>query len=154
AQGGFWGRWLWRVLLLVIAFLAIVLIGGLLRPLLRDQPEQFKDPEQHFKYGSIGSETGGSIVLPVGGGPPPAEIFAVLPDMFPDRLPGGYASLGLVLEPEMSRPIGVSQRERLGFTMAGLNCAVCHTGTLRTASHASRRIVPGMPSHQLDLQGL
>jgi mono/diheme cytochrome c family protein len=128
--------------------------GAALWILGADRPETYAGIEDHFKYGSIGSEPGGSILAPVGGVLPPLEIFKVLPDLFPDRLPGGYASLGLVVEPGRDRPIGVSKRRRLGLDQAGLNCAVCHVGTVREAPGAERRIVLGMPAHQLDLQGL
>ena len=62
---------------------------------------------------------------------PPYLIFKTLPKVCPDKLPGGYASLGLVFEPNHDMPIGVSRRWRLGLEQVGLNCAVCHTGTVR-----------------------
>ena len=36
----------------------------------------------------------------------------------------------------------------------GLNCAVCHTGTVRETPTSAAQIVLGMPAHQLDLQRL
>jgi len=35
----------------------------------------------------------------------------------------------------------------------GLNCAFCHTGTVRGAPGEQPKIIAGMPAHQLDLQG-
>ena len=51
-------------------------------------------------------------------------------------------------------PIGFTKRQRLGLQNVGLNCAVCHTGTVRETPESKPRIVLGMPAHQLDLQGL
>ncbi len=36
--------------------------------------------------------------------------------------------------------------------MVGLNCAACHTGTVRESPGGPRRIILGMPAHQFDLQ--
>ena len=44
---------------------------------------------------------------------------------------GGYASFGFIVEPGHELPIGVSRRRRIGIDHVGLNCAVCHTGTVR-----------------------
>src|SRR6202011_3037084 len=105
-----------------------------------------------FKYGSIGSEPGGSILDPVGGVLPPYWVFKALPGVCPEKLPGGYASLGLIMEPNHELPIGVTRRRRLGLQEVGLNCAVCHTGTVRETPTGEAKIVAGMPAHQLDLQ--
>ena len=117
-------------------------------------PPQYSDIQEHFKYGSIGSEPGGSIFNPVGGVLPPYLVFKTLPQVCPDKLPGGYASLGLVFEPNHEMPIGVSRRWRLGTEQVGLNCAVCHTGTVREKPDSPPMIVLGMPAHQLDLEHL
>jgi mono/diheme cytochrome c family protein len=117
-----------------------------------DRPVDYADIQDQFKYGSIGSEPGGSIFNAVGGLLPPQPIFAVLPQVCSDRLPGGYSSLGLVQEAGHPFPIGISQRHRLGVDQVGLNCAVCHTGTLRGTPGDASRVIPGMPSHQVDLQ--
>jgi cytochrome c5 len=118
-----------------------------------DRPVMYDDVAEHFKYGSIGSEPGVSLLNPVGGVLPPYAVFRSLPSICPDRLPGGYASLGFVYEPGRELPIGVSRRRRLGVDHVGLNCAVCHTGTVRQTPAAAPRVVLGMPAHQLDLQG-
>src|SRR5215510_3796475 len=118
-----------------------------------DRPTTYESITDHFKYGSIGSEPGVSLLLPVGGVLPPLSVFTALPSICPEKLPGGYASLGFVFEPGKDLPIGVSRRRRLGIDQVGLNCAVCHTGTVRDSPGADPRIVLGMPAHQLDLQG-
>ena len=60
-----------------------------------DRTKHYSDIHEHFKYGSIGSEPGGTIFTPVGGVLPPYLVFKTLPKICPDKLPGGYASLGL-----------------------------------------------------------
>src|SRR5712692_6009387 len=137
------------LLLLVIVILAAIYLVWFFAS---DRPVDYGNVEEHFKYGSIGSEPGGSILAPVGGVLPPYWIFRVLPDICPEELPGGYASLGLIYEPGKDLPIGVSRRRRLGSELVGLNCALCHTGTVRDSPESKPQIVLGMPAHQLDLQ--
>jgi hypothetical protein len=120
----------------------------------RDHTRYYSDIQEHFKYGSIGSEPGGSIFTPVGGVLPPYLIFKTLPQVCPDKLPGGYASLGLIFEANHSTPIGVSRRWRLGTEQVGLNCAACHSGTVRATPDGAPMIVLGMPAHRLDLEHL
>lgn len=137
-------------LLLIAVVLLIVL--WLLWRFNADRPEDYGAITDHFKYGSIGSEPGGSLSEAAGGLLPPYLIFKVLPKICSDKLPGGYASLGLVFEEGRELPIGVSRRFRLGVDQVGLNCAVCHVGTLRDTPASEMRIILGMPAHQLDLQ--
>jgi len=150
-------RWLFRLrkilLLALIALVILVVVGRLAWRFLGDRPATYSAIEDHFKYGSIGSEPGGSLRAAVGGVLPPYWIFKALPKICPDLLPGGYASLGLIFEKGHDLPIGVSKRFRLGFEQVGLNCAVCHTGTYRASPQSEPRIVLGMPAHGLDLQG-
>jgi hypothetical protein len=120
----------------------------------RDHTRYYSDIQEHFKYGSIGSEPGGSVFTPVGGVLPPYLIFKTLPQVCPDQLPGGYASLGLTFEPNHSMPVGVSRRWRLGMEQVGLNCAACHSGTVRATPDSAPTIVLGMPAHRLDLERL
>ena len=124
----------------------------LLATLRTDRAVAYTDIQDHFKYGSIGSEPGVSLLRPVGGALPPYAVFAALPSICPDRLPGGYASLGFIYEPGHDLPIGISRRLRQGVDHVGLNCAACHTGTVRDTPASPPRIVLGMPAHQLDLQ--
>jgi Cytochrome c len=49
-------------------------------------------------------------------------------------------------------PIGVSRRWRLGVEQVGINCAACHTGTVRASSTSQPMIVLGMPAHQFDIE--
>jgi processive rubber oxygenase RoxA-like protein len=133
------------VLGVVVAVWAIVSITT-------DRPVTYASIEDHFKYGSIGSEPGGNLLAPVGGVLPPYWIFKSLPSICRDKLPNGYATFGFISEPGQDLPIGVSRRRRLGIDQVGLNCAVCHTGTVRDTPRAVPRIVLGMPANRLDLQ--
>jgi mono/diheme cytochrome c family protein len=117
-----------------------------------NRPRVFDEITEHFKYGSIGSEPGESLLRPIGGALPPYSVFSALPSICPERLPGGYASLGFIYEAGRDLPIGVSRRRRQGVDHVGLNCAVCHTGTVRDTPASAPRIILGMPAHQLDLQ--
>ena len=139
---------------IVPAAIAIAIGVGLwlMLTLRTDRPVVYDDILEHFKYGSIGSEPGVSLLRPVGGALPPYAVFTALPSICPDKLPGGYASLGFIFEPGRDLPIGVARRNRQGIDHVGLNCAVCHTGTVRDTPTSPARIVLGMPAHQLDLQ--
>lgn len=132
-----------RIGLLIVG---IVLVGAiaLLTPLLiGNGPVQYSDIDDHFKYGSIGSEPANGI---------PYWIWKVLPVMFPDKLPGqGYESLGFLYEPGQDLPIGFSKRKIL-FDRVGLNCAVCHTGTVRETPDSDLQIITAMPANNLYLQ--
>src|SRR5712691_5333301 len=149
AQQGRFRRWVfWAVVLIIV----LLLLQCGLRRVFADRPVDYSAIEQHFKYGSIGSELGGTIFTPVGGMLPPYWLFRILPDICPDKLPGGYAAVGLLFEAGHDLPIGVSRRRRLGVEQVGLNCAVCHVGTYRTSPQDEPHIVLGMPAHGLDLQ--
>ncbi len=130
----------------ITSILAIAVPASLLT-VGSDKPQTFADIRDHFKYGSIGAESRAGV---------PYWVWVVLPSVFPQHLPKrpgeGYARFGLIFEAEKAgRPIGTSYRE-LRTGLVGLNCAVCHTGTLREAATAPRQIVLGMPAHQFDLQ--
>jgi mono/diheme cytochrome c family protein len=116
--------------------------------LQRDVPETFLYADEHFMYGSIGSEAEGGV---------PYWIWVVLPRLFPQHLPDqpgeGYARLGFVFDTNrQSRPIGTSIRDR-PIPMIALNCAGCHVGTIQDAPDAPARYVLGMPSHQFNFEG-
>lgn len=148
-------RWQHRfrtIALLLLVLIVICLGMYLLHYFLVDCAVAYTDIREHYKYGSIGSETGGSVFTPVGGVLPPYLIFKTLPAICPEKLPGGYASLGLIFEPGHDLPIGISRRRRLGLDQVGVNCAACHTGTVRTSASAPEQIVLGMPAHQLNLE--
>jgi hypothetical protein len=141
---------MYRKAILVVGVLVIaVCVGGLLLLsfLSRDVPEIHADIQEHFKYGSIGSDTDNGV---------PYWVWRVLPRLFPEYLPDrpgeGYARLGFVYEaPGRDRPIGTSLRQH-PIPLVGLNCAACHTGTLQDAPGSEVKIVLGMPAHQFDIE--
>jgi mono/diheme cytochrome c family protein len=118
--------------------------------LARDEPVAYAAPEDHFKYGSTGGERDAGI---------PYWMWKVLPVMFAEFLPEparGLASLGFVFDParpqDADLPVGVSKRNVQGIDRVFLNCAVCHTGTVRDTPDGPRRVITGMPANTLDLQ--
>jgi mono/diheme cytochrome c family protein len=126
----------------VLAFVVALGVAGL-------RIEARDDIATHFKYGSIGTE--GTVGIPY-------PIFRVLPTLFADKLPNragqGYERLGFIVEANAPHglPIGTTYVEDR-VPLVGLNCATCHTGTVRESPSAPRQIVLGMPAHQMDLQG-
>src|SRR6185312_12262439 len=81
------------------ALIAVILATWALASVRADTPQTYDDIAAHYKYGSIGSEPGVSLLNPIGGVLPPYWVFRNLPNICPDKLPGGYASLGFVYEP-------------------------------------------------------
>ena len=107
------------------------------------------DITTHFKYGSFGTEVSVGVPYP---------LWRVLPVVFADKLPArpgqGYERLGFVMEPGAPHGIAIGTtyvEDRV--PLVGLNCATCHVGTVRESPSAPRRIILGMPAHQMDLQG-
>ena len=148
---------MFRRALTIIGLVTVVLglVAGIwaVVSITTDRPVTYESIEDHFKYGSIGSEPGGQLFAPVGGALPPYWVFTALPSMCSDKLPNGYATFGLISEKGRDLPIGVSRRRRLGIDQVGLNCAVCHSGTVRETPTSAPEIVLGMPANRLDLQG-
>jgi hypothetical protein len=143
---------------LIVAVILLILGAIVYWRFLPEIPVDYVEIKDHFKYGSIGSEAGKGL---------PYRIWKVLPEMFPEHLPNGvqpgkgsYASLGFIYEPDPTTglprdtPIGFSKRRMMGMEFVGLNCAVCHTATVRGSARESPEqavIQLGMPAHQLDL---
>lgn len=143
----------WRVIVLAIgALAAVAAVGFVSWEIFRDDPVLYDNDADHFKYGSIGSEPGGSLLSSVGGLLPPEPVFRVLPEICPEQAPGGYAAFGVLSEPGHTLPIGVSQRHRIGVDNVGVNCALCHSGTYRESADAAPHVVLGMPANNLQLQ--
>src|SRR4051794_11041923 len=119
----------------VVAVIAIVAVVAGESFLHRNRAEHIDDIVEHHKYGSNGTQ---------GSPRPPSLIWKVLPKKFPRLLrplPGhDYEHFGFIYEPGHDRPIGTSIRE-LPIPLVGLNCATCHTGTIRDAEGAPRRIM-------------
>ena len=131
----------------VVVVILLVLAGWVLYTnLFRHEPEiVYADIVQHYKYASIGLGADSRV---------PFWIFKALPDVFPDKLPGagGYASLGLILEDGMDRPVGFARRV-FGYECVEANCSLCHTSLYRKTPDSKPVVVPGGPAHTMDLQG-
>lgn len=119
-----------------------------------DHPVAYADPEDHFKYGSLGGERGykGQVGFGL-----PYWIWVALPELFPehlpDRTPGrGYTAFGYIYEPggdpRFQLPVGTSQRRTLGIDRVWINCGVCHTGTVRDTPESPPEVVLGMPANR------
>ena len=80
-----------RVIRIIVVF--VVLVSGVAYAgwykLFREVAVHYQSEEDHFKYGSVGTERPQGI---------PYHVWKVLPALFPEKLPhpGGYASFGLV----------------------------------------------------------
>jgi mono/diheme cytochrome c family protein len=105
---------------------------------------QFVSAEDHFLYGSIGTEEERGV---------PYWIWLVLPRIFPEYLPapGGLASIGIIARDGHEMPIGLSKVD-IGVPRVGVNCALCHTATVRATPADAPMIYPGAPAHQTGAQ--
>ena len=54
-------------------------------------------------------------------------------------------------DPRYALPVGVSRRYFRGIEVVYLNCAVCHTGTVRKSAADKPTVVAGMPANTVDL---
>jgi mono/diheme cytochrome c family protein len=139
-----------RLVRLVVILVLLAAIGGAVglfayRHFFREEPAPyFASAEDHFLFGSIGTEAEQGL---------PYWIWLVLPRIFPEYLPapGGYASLGMPSKDGHELPVGFS-KVTIGFPRVGINCAMCHTASVRTAPGAPALLVAGGPSHQTNEQ--
>src|SRR4051794_7037614 len=130
-----------RIVVGVIALLAAV--GGLFtynRFFRAEAPPYFESDEEHFLYGSVGTEPDQGV---------PYWIWVVLPRIFPEYLPapGGYASIGILARDGHEMPIGLS-KVTVGFPRVGINCAMCHAASFRANVDDIPTVYPAAASHQ------
>jgi hypothetical protein len=133
----------------IAALILVVLVAGLLivsvyllRRFTRNEAVTYRDPVEHFKYGSTGGEIETGI---------PYAVWMTLPRIF--NLPGGnYSSFGFLYEPNKDLPIGVSKRNYQGIDRVSFNCAICHYGSVRKAPGEPAQLIAGMPSNTVDLR--
>jgi hypothetical protein len=125
-------RWLITAAVLVSA----VLVLWWDQTLRVKQVTDLADPELNFNYGGLATD--GSI---------PYELFAVLPEVFDDLVPGpgGYESFGLIVEEGRRVPIGFA-RQTVGYEGVTPTCALCHTASYRVHPDSQRVIVAGAPT--------
>jgi mono/diheme cytochrome c family protein len=142
--------WL-KLISLTAAVLVLLLAGYLTVRFTRDRPVEYSDDVHHFMYGSTGGERRNGI---------PYWFWVALPELFPEYLPDkkagrGYSSFGMIYEsgkdPRYDLPVGASMRNYRGIDVVYINCASCHTGTVRDAPGSDPRVVPGMPANTFDL---
>jgi hypothetical protein len=132
-----------RVLMaLWCALIVACATGGGMSP---NSVPQFDNIEDQFKYGSVGIESEEGI---------PYWIWQVLPRVFADKLPrpGGYAAFGFVWEPGKELPVGFSKAELFGGPRIAINCAFCHTASVRTGERERPRIIAAGPGNQINPQ--
>jgi mono/diheme cytochrome c family protein len=143
-------------LVFLIGIIGTVLGAVLLWQLSQNRTPRYADTVEHFKYGSIGAEPYSGI---------PYRIWRALPKLFPEQFKDrdDYSAFGFLYENDADGrrrdlPIGIAQREYRGVEVVWFNCATCHTGTVSGPAaggdgrqQTGRRIVPGMPSNNLDL---
>lgn len=132
----------------VLRLLAILVVAGLVGYSIYNQvnhrniPVDYANDEQHFKYGSIGSDTNGIPFL----------IWKAMPKVCSHLLPpGGLRSIGVVQEVGMDRPIGFSKRTVGPLERVGPTCALCHTATVRETPDAKPQAYLAASAHQLNL---
>lgn len=129
----------------LLAIVAVVALFGAVGwyKLLREVPVRYASDVDHFKYGSVGVEPASGL---------PYDIWAVLPDVFPEKIPaGGYAAFGFLSDKDHETPIGLPV-ETVGFQRVGLNCGLCHIGSVRVSPSAPRQLLIGAPNSTLDIQ--
>ena len=129
--------------LVMLALVLIVAAGGLftyVRFFRAEPAPYFESDEDHFLYGSVGTEPDQGV---------PYWIWLVLPRVFPDHLPapGGYASIGVLGRDGHEMPIGLS-KVTVGFPRVGINCAMCHAASFRAKPTDVPTIYPAAASHQ------
>lgn len=69
----------------------------------------------------------------------------------------GYTAFGIIYEKEnggqeKNIPVGVSMRRNLGLERVFVNCAFCHSSTVRVSAESEPRLVLGMPANLLDIR--
>ncbi|HUR34845.1 MAG TPA: hypothetical protein VM032_13680 [Vicinamibacterales bacterium] len=132
-----------RQRLVVLAIALVTAVGGLfvyVQFFREEPPPYFESAEDHFLYGSVGTEADQGV---------PYWIWLVLPRIFPEHLPGpgGYASIGVLARDGHEMPIGLS-KVTVGFPRVGINCAMCHAASFRAKPDDIPTIYPAAASHQ------
>ena len=170
-----------RVWMLFAALVTVLVVLAVAYAALRFLPNRavvYEAIEEHFKYGSTGGEVNLGFPFWIWQAMPllcadylPGERLA--PDYRARAVwqkkgttaedlralsREGYKSFGLIYEAgadgkEKNLPVGVSMRRNLGLDRVFVNCAVCHTSTVRDAPDAPPRLVLGMPANLFDLYG-
>jgi len=122
---------------------ALLACAGGIRP---ESLPKFESIEEQFKYGSVGIESEEGL---------PYWIWQALPRVFADKLPrpGGYAAFGFQWEPGKELPVGFSKVDLYGGPRVAINCAFCHTTSVRLRPADPPRLFIAGPGNQINPQG-
>jgi len=130
----------------VLAVFCCALLAGAAIDASQNAPRAtFDNPEEQFKYGSIGIESEEGF---------PYWLWQALPRVFADKLPkpGGYDSFGFVWEPGHELPVGFSTADQFGGPRVAVNCAFCHTSAYRLEPAGPRTLVMAGPGNLVNPQ--
>ncbi|NWB50849.1 hypothetical protein [Pseudomonas gingeri] len=129
------------ITLLVLGFIGYETWYNMLRVV---PEEKFASDEDHFKYAAIGLGIEARI---------PYYLFAVLPQMCPEKMPkpGGWEAFGFLYENGRDLPIGMAKRQ-IGYPTVEPNCALCHTGSYRASPSDVAKAIATAPANTLQLQ--
>ena len=130
---------------IVVACWCGLLLACASRGMRPESLPKFDSVEEQFKYGSVGIESEEGL---------PYWIWQVLPRVFADKLPrpGGYAAFGFQWEPGKELPVGFSKVDLYGGPRVAINCAFCHTASVRTSELESPRLIAAGPGNQINPQ--
>jgi len=150
-------RWLMTTLIVLVIILAL---GAWFTwyEFFREVPEPVWQAENghsaedvRFMYGSIGGERDSGI---------PYWIMYVLPQVFPDKLPGrlgkppgagGYRAFGFDWEQGHELPVGFTTKV-IGFKRVAQSCAACHVASFRSKPGENPVYYPTGPNHTFNLE--
>jgi mono/diheme cytochrome c family protein len=138
--------WFWKGLL--GALVALVVLGtGAWLLLIRPVPQAAtNDPARLFNHGSIGNETAQGL---------PYWIWRVLPQIFPELLPGdreGYGAFGLYWAAGDRVPVGFSVKSLGVIDRVAPNCAFCHQGSYRLTTEDPAHLISAGVGTRVNVQ--
>jgi cytochrome c553 len=146
-----WQRRFQTLLALVIGIPLLIAIVLLMR-FLPYRPVNYPNIIDQFKYGSTGGERNAGF---------PYWIWKALPVVFADRLPQngrqGYEAFGFVYENDAQGrrrdlPVGVMRGRDLGIDRVFVNCAVCHSTSVRFSPDDKHpKVYVGLGAANMDL---
>jgi len=173
------GRGLKLVILLVFLFVLTIAAYAAFR-FLPNRAVTYDNMEDHFKYGTTGGDQVTGIPYWIWQAMP-LVCADTLKNIVGDRLAPdyldrvtsygtgpdepakqralsreGYKAIGFLYEKdengqELNLPIGLSKRRALGLDRTYINCAICHTSTVRKAPEDPGELVLGMPANLFSL---
>ena len=179
SKSGRWLKIL-AVVCTAIVFFALLVAVYMAFRFLPERAVTYDTMEDHFKYGSTRGDLATGVPNWIWHAMPLAcadNLTAVAGDrLAPDYLDRvktygsgenaaaerlalsreGYKALGFIYERdsdglERELPVGISQRHSVGLDRAYINCAVCHTSTVRKDPSDPGTVVVGMPANLFNL---